>query len=341
MPPTHAFRAQEGGRLGEAAELYESILRHFAGGAPPPAGDAAGGSPVAAALGAGSAAGGSLLDVPPSAVANLCVCYVMGSQNEAAEELLRRLEDETTAAEAGAAGTAGAAAVPPHLCLANLAIGTLYCAKGALRVSLSWRGRTCVCLGLMPLRRRCAPPCCSTPWIDLYPAHRLHPGNFEFGITRVMRALEPLGGCLDAPRWHAVLLCLLAMMDQVGAGSPWCCTKKYRMRLGSAPAFRAAVAVHTCSLAGLQHGSTQRQLPPLSPACPLLTYNQVSKNMLVLKDALVADLLSFLEDVESTGRGMAALGAAAPSGGGASQQGLQTVAGQARAVRALLTKMHD
>lgn len=64
--------------------------------------------------------------------------------------------------------------------------------------------------------------------------------------------------------------------------------------------------------------------------------------MLVLKDALVADLLSFLEDVESTGRGMAALGAAAPSGGGgASQQGLKTVAGQARAVRALLTKMHD
>ena len=46
----------------------------------------------------------------------------------------------------------------------------------------------------------------------------LSPGNFEFGITRVMRALEPLGSCLDAPRWHAVLLCLLAMMDQVGGG---------------------------------------------------------------------------------------------------------------------------
>lgn len=30
-----------------------------------------------------------------------------------------------------------------------------------------------------------------------------------------MRAVEPLGSCLDAPRWHATLLCLLAMMDQV------------------------------------------------------------------------------------------------------------------------------
>lgn len=62
--------------------------------------------------------------------------------------------------------------------------------------------------------------------------------------------------------------------------------------------------------------------------------------MLVLKDALVADLLSFLEDVEAAGRGMAALGAAA-WGGGTGQAGLQTVAGQARAVRALLTKIHD
>ncbi len=122
--PVHAVYMQEGGRLGEAAELYESILRHFAGGAAPPAADAP------AVADASSSVEGSLLDVPPSAVANLCVCYVIGSQNEAAEELLRRLEDETTAAEAGSAGTAGAAAVPPHLSLANLAIGTLYCSKG-------------------------------------------------------------------------------------------------------------------------------------------------------------------------------------------------------------------
>lgn len=166
MPLAHVVNAQEGGRLDEAAELYESILRHFAGGAPSPASDAASGSPVAAALEAGSAAGGSLLDVPPSAVANLCVCYVMGSQNEAAEELLRRLEDETTAAEAGAAG---AAAVPPHLSLANLAIGTLYCAKGALCVSLLWEGYACDCLVLMSLRRPCMPPFCSNSWMHLCP----------------------------------------------------------------------------------------------------------------------------------------------------------------------------
>ncbi|PRW32971.1 TPR repeat-containing isoform B [Chlorella sorokiniana] len=198
----HALVAQEGGRLGEAAELYESILRHFAGGAAAPSAataNAPGGSPAMAAPDASDSSGGSLLDVPPSAVANLCVCHVISSQNEAAEELLRRLEDETTAAEAGAAGAAGAAAVPPHLSLANLAIGTLYCSKG----------------------------------------------NFEFGISRVVHALEPLGGCLDAPRWHAVLLCLLAMLDQV------------------------------------------------------------AKNMLVLKDALVADLLGAVDGGMGCGRAAA------------------------------------
>jgi tetratricopeptide repeat protein 30 len=109
----HALVAQEGaaaaggasagsqGRLGQAAELYESLLQHFAG-----------------------REGGSLLEAPPSAVANLCVCYVAGAQNEVAEDLLRRLEDEVAAAQAAGQPP------PPHLSLTNLALGTLYCAKG-------------------------------------------------------------------------------------------------------------------------------------------------------------------------------------------------------------------
>lgn len=63
--------------------------------------------------------------------------------------------------------------------------------------------------------------------------------------------------------------------------------------------------------------------------------------MLVLKDALVADLLSFLEDVEAAGRGMAVMGSGAAGGFTNGQPSLQMVAGQARAVRALVMKMHD
>lgn len=138
----HSLVAQEGGpaRLAEAAELYESLLSHFAGGgdAGPAAGWPAGEQESVDGGGQGAppppAPGGSLLDVPPPALANLCVCYVVGAQNEAAEELLRRLEEEVGAAEEAAAAAAAAGAAlpppPPHLAVTNLAIGTLYCSKG-------------------------------------------------------------------------------------------------------------------------------------------------------------------------------------------------------------------
>ncbi len=52
---------------------------------------------------------GSLMDVPPAALANLCVCYVISSQNEVAEDLLKRVEEETTAAQvSGKRSTAAA-----------------------------------------------------------------------------------------------------------------------------------------------------------------------------------------------------------------------------------------
>lgn len=199
---------QEGGRLGEAAELYESILRHFAGGATPA--DAPSGSPAAGAD-AGGAAGGSLLDVPPSALANLCVCYVIGSQNEAAEELLRRLEDETTAVEAG---TAGAAAVPPHLSLANLAIGTLYCSKGGLLGS--------VLLGLLmgggPAQHGdwCCPTLSAARMSQGQGAHASHmPTRCGPTLPQATLSLASRVSCVRWSRWAA------AWMRH--AGTPRCC----------------------------------------------------------------------------------------------------------------------
>ncbi len=61
----------------DAIDLYESIMQHHLGQEGP----------------------GSLLAVPPTALANLCVCYVISSQNEVAEDLLRRVEEESAAAQ--------------------------------------------------------------------------------------------------------------------------------------------------------------------------------------------------------------------------------------------------
>lgn len=95
----------------------------------------------------------SLLSVKENVLANLCVAYIMTTQNEVAEELMRRIEREEEAL--AYQGAAPDAAQPLHHCIVNLVIGTLYCSKG----------------------------------------------NFEFGISRVIRSLEPYNKKLEADTW--------------------------------------------------------------------------------------------------------------------------------------------
>ena len=94
-----------------------------------------------------------ILNVEAVVLANLCVSYIMTSQNEEAEELMRRIEKEEEAL---------AYEFPDrkvyHLCIVNLVIGTLYCSKG----------------------------------------------NFEFGITRVIKSLEPFQKKLGTDTWFYV-----------------------------------------------------------------------------------------------------------------------------------------
>ncbi|CAN0280026.1 unnamed protein product [Scytosiphon promiscuus] len=66
----------------------------------------------------------TILEVPAIVLANLCVSHIMISQNEEAEELMRKIEKEEERV----------AQQDPekqcfHLCIVNLVIGTLYCAK--------------------------------------------------------------------------------------------------------------------------------------------------------------------------------------------------------------------
>jgi tetratricopeptide repeat protein 30 len=81
-----------------------------------------------------------LLTVQAIILANLCVSYIMTSQNEEAEELMRRIEKEEERV-----AYSDPEKKTYHLCIVNLVIGTLYCAKQ----------------------------------------------NFEFGISRIMKSLEP------------------------------------------------------------------------------------------------------------------------------------------------------
>merc|ERR1711967_110483 len=103
-----------------------------------------------------------ILEVQAIVLANLCVSYIMTSQNEDAEELMRKIEREEEKL----------AYQDPdkhcfHLCIVNLVIGTLYCAKG----------------------------------------------NFEFGISRVIKSLEPYDKKLGTDTWYYAKRCFLALAE--------------------------------------------------------------------------------------------------------------------------------
>ncbi|KAJ1513294.1 Tetratricopeptide repeat protein 30A [Coelomomyces lativittatus] len=103
-----------------------------------------------------------LLEVTAIVLANLCVSYIMTSQNEEAETWMRKIEKEEERI----------AFEDPHrpcfhLCIVNLVIGTLYCAKG----------------------------------------------NFEFGISRVMKSMEPMHRKLGTDTWYYASRCFCALFE--------------------------------------------------------------------------------------------------------------------------------
>ncbi|XP_073425699.1 intraflagellar transport protein 70A isoform X2 [Dendrobates tinctorius] len=106
----------------------------------------------------------NILNVSAIVLANLCVSYIMTSQNDLAEEFMRKIEKEEEQI---------AYDYPEkkiyHLCIVNLVIGTLYCAKG----------------------------------------------NYEFGISRVIKSLEPYNKKLGTDTWYYAKRCFLSLLENM------------------------------------------------------------------------------------------------------------------------------
>ncbi|XP_022693559.1 tetratricopeptide repeat protein 30A2-like isoform X3 [Varroa jacobsoni] len=126
----------QGDRFKEASTFYESLLKNSS----------------------------NVLDVPAVVLANLCVCYIMTSRNEEAEELMRRIEQ----AEEQLAYTKPNEKVY-HLCIVNLVIGTLYCAKG----------------------------------------------NYDFGVSRIIKSIEPVSNKLSPDTWFYVKRCFISLIENL------------------------------------------------------------------------------------------------------------------------------
>jgi tetratricopeptide repeat protein 30 len=103
-----------------------------------------------------------LLSITAIVLANLCVSYIMTSQNADAEEMMKCVEkeEERVTAEDPSKQVF-------HLCIVNLVIGTLYCSKG----------------------------------------------NFNFGVSRIVKSLEPFQKKLGTDTWFYAKRCLLSLIE--------------------------------------------------------------------------------------------------------------------------------
>ncbi|XP_058520211.1 intraflagellar transport protein 70A-like [Ochotona princeps] len=106
----------------------------------------------------------NILSVSAVVLANLCVSYIMTSQNEEAEELMRKIEKEEEQLSYDDPDKK-----TYHLCIVNLVIGTLYCAKG----------------------------------------------NYDFGISRVIKSLEPYNKKLGTDTWYYAKRCFLSLLENM------------------------------------------------------------------------------------------------------------------------------
>ncbi|VDP18983.1 unnamed protein product [Schistosoma margrebowiei] len=125
----------------------------------------------------------NLLNINAIIIANLCVTYIMTSQNEYAEELMRKIEKEEEELEQQQQHqevVLEGVEIDPlnhhysnkkcyHLCIINLVIGTLYCTKG----------------------------------------------NYDFGISRIMKSLEPYQKKLGPDTWYYAKRCFLSLIENM------------------------------------------------------------------------------------------------------------------------------
>lgn len=151
-----------------------------------------------------------LLDLTAMVVANLCVSYIMTSQNMQAEEIMKQLEQE----EVKALEESSTKSVRLHILRSTMhcLLVTLPCAgqlsSPGVRASLAHQATLLlidVCLLVQVIHLCIVNLVIGT----LYCAK----ANYEFGIGRVMKALEPLDRKLETDTWYYAKRCFLALVD--------------------------------------------------------------------------------------------------------------------------------
>ncbi len=145
----------------------------------------------------------SLLDVTAIVLANLCVGYIMTSQNEEAEELMRRIEKEEERLSFSEPDKQCF-----HLCIVNL--GT-YFLRISFFLSFSVGDKWLIFFGPLSGNLKLVYLCFFAVIGTLYCAK----GNFEFGISRIIKSLDPYDKKLHTDTWYYAKRCFLALAENM------------------------------------------------------------------------------------------------------------------------------
>jgi len=151
-----------------------------------------------------------ILEVTAIVLANLCVSYIMTSQNEDAEELMRAIEREEERVRAFVASVC--ASTPPLLSPAVLSCAELRTHGGGPLVAFCACLFAC-CLVQVAVEDPDKPTfhLCIVNLVigTLYCAK----GNYEFGISRIMKSLEPYDKKLGTDTWYYAKRCFLGLAN--------------------------------------------------------------------------------------------------------------------------------
>jgi tetratricopeptide repeat protein 30 len=148
----------------------------------------------------------SLLDVTAIVLANLCVAYIMCGQNEEAEEIMRRIEAEEEAlVERQAASKLAAGGDKGEGEGGGKGKGGGDKGEGA-------GGKGAGGKGDKPVFHLCI---VNLVIGTLYCSK----GNFEFGISRVIKSLEPFDKKLGTDTWFYAKRCFVGLAESLAKGT--------------------------------------------------------------------------------------------------------------------------
>lgn len=161
--------------------------------------------------------------------------------------------------------------------------------------------------------------------------HTLAQGNYEFGISRIIKSLEPYDKKLETDTWCVYKACgLVRMAAYVHAKMP---PVRNRAGLRSIAECPQPERMHICPLPSKRSAS----LPPgryYAKRCFLALIENLAKHMIMLTDGCFTEIMAFLTEAEKYGKDL-------KTNFQDAKHATRTVASEARMLKRMFLRLRD